>query len=167
MSKQLGFTMQSQQQTEWCWAAVATSIAGYFNSAGPSGGPWRQCEVVNIVRSDTTCCQNGTTPNCNHDDRLDSALTVVHHLAGPVNPNPISYVGISQEVDNNRPVAVRIGWYGDGGHFVALSGYDDSGGAQVVDVEDPWYGPSTYDYAQFCTGYQSGAGKWTHTYPVA
>src|SRR5580704_15794914 len=139
MSKQLSFTMQSQQQTEWCWAAVAASIAAYFNSAGPSGGPWKQCEVVKIVRSDATCCQNGTTPNCNHDDLLDSALTVVKHLAGPATPNAISYADIMQELNNNRPVAVRIRWYGDGGHFVVLGGYDDSGGAQNVDVEDPWY----------------------------
>ena len=167
MSKRLGFSMQLQQQTEWCWAAVAASIAAYFNSSGPSGGPWRQCEVANTVRKQTTCCQNGSSANCNHDDYLDSALTAVKHLAGPVNPSTISYADISQEVDNNRPVAVRIGWYGDGGHFVVLGGYDDSGGAQIVDVEDPRYGPSTYDYTQFCTAYQSGTGKWTDTYPIA
>jgi hypothetical protein len=167
MSRQLGFVMQSQQQTNWCWAAVAASVAAYFNSAGPSGGPWKQCEIAGNVRNDPTCCQDGTTPNCNHDDLLDSALNTVHHLAGPPEASPISYAEVAQEIDNNRPVAVRIGWYGGGGHFLALAGYEDAGGAQIVDVEDPWYGPSTYDYTQFCTRYQSGAGEWTHTFPVA
>jgi hypothetical protein len=166
MPKRIGFTMQSQQQTEWCWAAVAASVASYFNSAGPSGGPWRQCEIVSNVRKDATCCKDGTTSNCNHDDYLESALTVVNHLAGPVNSGAMPYGDILHAIDGNKPVALRMGWYGDGGHFIVLDGYDDSGGSQIVDVEDPWYGPSTYDYTQFCTGYQSGTGKWTHTYPV-
>jgi Papain-like cysteine protease AvrRpt2 len=167
MPQKLSFIMQSQQQTEWCWAAVSASVAGFFNSLGPAGTPWKQCEVANKVRNDTTCCQNGASSNCNHDDLLDSALTVVGHLVGPVAANPLLFPGVENEINLNRPVALRIGWYSGGGHFVAIDGYDDTGGVQIVDVEDPWYGPSTYDYTQFCTGYQSGAGQWTHTYPVA
>jgi hypothetical protein len=50
---------------------------------------------------------------------------------------------------------------------VCVTGYDDSTGTQFVNVDDPWYGPSTYEHTAFCTAYQSGAGGWTHTYPIA
>lgn len=167
MPTQLIFAMQSQQQTNWCWAAVSVSVANYFNTPGPQGGSWQQCDVANAEFGQTTCCQDGSTSLCNRDWYLDRALTRVNHLAGPPQTGPGLYSYIQQEIDANRPVPVRIGWYGDGGHFLALSGYDDTNGNQIVDVEDPWYGPSTYDYNAFCTAYQSGAGAWTHTYPVA
>ena len=39
----LDFSMHHQQQTNWCWAAVSTSVALFFN---PSSG-WTQCAVAN------------------------------------------------------------------------------------------------------------------------
>lgn len=166
MANKLPFAMQSQQQTEWCWAAVAASVAGYFGSAGPSGGLWQQCDVVNSELAQSTCCVNGASAACNNPWYLDRALSLVGHLAGSPTPGAIPFANVQGEVDNNRPVGVRIGWYGGGGHFVVLSGYDDNGGAQFVDVDDPWYGPSVADYSVFATAYQS-AGSWTDTYLIS
>jgi hypothetical protein len=167
MSNQIPFPMQSQQQSNWCWAAVSASVASYYNTPGPSGRPWQQCEIANAEFGVATCCQNGSSIVCNKDWYLDKALQRVNHLAGPATPGPAPFASITQEIDSNHLVGVRIGWYGDGGHFVALSGYDDTNGNQIVDVEDPIYGPSTYDYSVFCTAYQSGTGAWTNTYPIA
>lgn len=167
MSK-LNFTMLQQQQTSWCWAAVSASVSMFFGApAGPAGGPWQQCDVANCALIQTTCCQNGSTSQCNQDWYLEQGLTCVQHLASPPVTGPSTFAYIQQEIDADRPVGVRIGWYNDGGHFVVLSGYDDSNGLQNVFVEDPWYGPSTYDYNAFSTAYQSGAGSWTHTYPIS
>jgi hypothetical protein len=166
MPYQLAFGMQSQQQTNWCWAAVSVSIAGYYGTVGPSGGPWQQCEVANSQLGQTACCANGATPQCNMPWYLDQALTAVGHLAGPPTAGSSPYSDVQQEINANRPVAVRIGWAGGGGHFVVLSGYDDNAGNQFLDVEDPWYGPSLVDYSAFATAYQ-GSGTWTHTYPVS
>jgi Papain-like cysteine protease AvrRpt2 len=164
----LPFIMQTQLQTNWCWAAVSASISSFFGGpAGASGGPWQQCEVANCALTQTACCMNGASPACNQDWYLEEGLTCVSHLAGPVSSGPSPYANIKNEIDNDRPVGVRIGWYGDGGHFVCVTGYDDSTGTQFVNVDDPWYGPSTYEYTAFGTAYQSGAGGWTHTYPIA
>jgi hypothetical protein len=164
MVQQLPFSMQSQLQSNWCWAAVSASVAGFFGTVGPSGGPWQQCEIANAEFAQTTCCQDGSTPTCNCDWYLDRALTRVGHLAAPPTPGAILYPDVQQQIAANRPVGVRIGWLGDGGHFVAISGCDDSSGSQMLDIEDPYYGASTYDYTAFATGYQSGAGQWTDTY---
>lgn len=167
MPNHLVFTMQHQQQTNWCWAAVSTSIANFFGTSGPGGGAWFQCDVANGELGQTGCCGNGGTPACNQDWYLDLALKRVSHLAGPATSGPASFSYIMNEIDARRPVGVRIGWNDGGGHFVALTGYDETNGAQELDIEDPWYGPSTYDYGTFVSSYQAGAGQWTHTYPVA
>jgi hypothetical protein len=39
----LPFTVHHQEQTNWCWAAVATSTAGFYESTSR----WTQCEMVN------------------------------------------------------------------------------------------------------------------------
>lgn len=63
-------------------------------------------------------------------------------------------------IDASKPVCVRIGWNGGGGHFVAIAGYRVShSGAQLVDVEDPLYGPSIAIYDEFKGSYLS-RGEW-------
>jgi hypothetical protein len=76
--------------------------------------------------------------------------------AVPLNPQVIT------EISANRPVGVRIGWQGGGGHFIAIAGYSTNGG-QFVDVEDPWYQASAVSYAVLQSAYK-GTGSWTHTY---
>ena len=70
---------------------------------------------------------------------------------------------VTQEINNNRPLCVRIGWSGGGGHFVAIDGYNK--GLDMVAVDDPWYGASDVDLSVFQTSYQ-GSGSWTHSYRV-
>jgi hypothetical protein len=63
-------------------------------------------------------------------------------------------------VRDGRPLGVRIGWAGGGGHFVVLDGWI---GPASVDIQDPWYGHSVYNYSVFTTRYQ-GTGAWTDSY---
>jgi predicted double-glycine peptidase len=99
---------------------------------------------------------------------LDQALEIVSHLAGPALGISESFAYVQQEIDGGRPVGVRIQWKNDGdGHFVVLSGYGSLNDNEIVNVEDPWYGPSTYPISEFTSAYQSGAGQWNNTYPIA
>ena len=153
----LPFMMQSQSQSEWCWAAVAASVSHFFNASSP----WTQCTLVNAELGQTTCCQDGSTPQCNQPWYLDQALSQTGNLAS-WSAGTSAYATLVQEVDAGRPLGVRIGWPGpdNGGHFVVLDGYTDP---NTVDVQDPWYGHSVSDYNAFCTQYQ-GNGTWTHSY---
>lgn len=164
----LNFVMQRQLETNWCWAAVSASVCDFFGGPnGPSGTPWKQCEIVNVAHNLLTCCQDGSTYQCNQDGMLDQGLVIVSHLAGPALGRAEDFAYVQQEIDGGRPVGVRILWTQGDAHAVIISGYDDQNGGQMVEVEDPWYGHSTYDIASFTSGYQSGKGQWNDTYPIA
>ena len=153
----LNFTIQQQVQTEWCWSAVATSISHFYNASSA----WTQCSLANAELGQTTCCQNGSSSACNQPWYLERALQRTGNLQNWTGA-PASYAAVQQEIGDSRPLGVRIGWSGGGGHFVVLDGYDTAGD-QYLSVKDPFYGASTYSYAAFQTAYQS-TGSWTHTY---
>ena len=48
----LKFTMQQQEQTNWCWAAASTSVSHFYDSSSA----WTQCKVANtqLGRMDTS-----------------------------------------------------------------------------------------------------------------
>jgi len=148
------FAIQHQQQTQWCWAAVTASVAAYYDNVG-----WSQCQVVNGVLGQSGCCESGDAAECNQPWYLDRALGHVGNLGDYVS-SALSESEIQTEIDAVRPIGVRIGWAGGGGHFVTLSGYSDQ---EVVDVQDPWTGNSSVDYSAFVSRYQ-GRGRWTHSY---
>jgi Papain-like cysteine protease AvrRpt2 len=155
----LCFTMQYQEQTQWCWSATATSIAHYYNATSI----WTQCSLVNEELGRSDCCTNPSSGDCNKPWMLDTVLTRVGHLASFVGGST-SFAGVCTELDNGRPLGVRIGWSGGGGHFNVIGCYTYSPlGMQSLQIEDPFYGTSVWDYDTFRTAYQ-GSGSWTHSY---
>ena len=97
---------------------------------------------------------------CNQQWFLDRALRIVGNL-DKVQQGSAKLNKVVQQIDSDRPVCLRIGWYDGGGHFVAIYGYSGT----VVNVGDPWWGDSSVDFDSFPDTYQTG-GKWTHTYWV-
>ena len=156
----LCFTMQHQEQTQWCWSATATSVALYYNAASA----WTQCTLVNAELGRSDCCTNPSSGDCNRPWTLSTALARVGHLAS-VFVTSTSFADVRGELDNGRPLGVRIGWSGGGGHFNVIGCYTWNAllGLQSVQIEDPWYGTSVWDYDTFRTAYQ-GTGSWTHSY---
>ncbi len=161
MSLQLNFTMQHQQQTNWCWAADSTSVSHFYNSASA----WTQCKVANAELGRTDCCGSGMAA-CNQDGYLDVALGITGNLVNWVQAVE-PYSTVEAQVNQHRPLCVRIGWSGGGGHFIALTGYFGFDFVffefAFVTVDDPWYGRSIVPYSNVVSGYQ-GSGSWTHSY---
>jgi len=153
----LGFTMQHQEQTQWCWAAVSVSINRFYH---PASGQ-TQCAVANVAMGQTTCCQNGGSAQCNQPWFLDQALQMVNDL-NAWSPGKAAFAKVRNEIDNCRPLCLRIGWNGCGGHFVTAYGYATQPN-QRMNVADPWYGNSVVRYNLFPSGYQGG-GSWTDSY---
>jgi Papain-like cysteine protease AvrRpt2 len=155
--KRLNLTMQHQLQDNWCWAAVSTSVAHFFGNT-----TWTQCVVVSKEVDDGACCTDGSSKKCNVPWRLDNALRRVKVLKKKSNGMPGKLDGVRGELDAGRPVCIRIGWSGGGGHFIAIEGYRDDSGS--VAIEDPWHGTSDVPISVFRAGRYQGTGSWTHTY---
>jgi hypothetical protein len=153
---QVNFTMQPQQQSQWCWSATATSTAHFYDSASA----WTQCSLVNAELGQSSCCNDGSTSACNQPWFLNNVLDRTQNLR-----SWSGTVAMASEVDAElaagNPVGIRIGWFGGGGHFMVLSAYNSV--LNQVEVRDPIFGTSVYDYDDFRDNYQD-AGSWTHTY---
>jgi hypothetical protein len=162
MPGQLNFTMQHQQQTNWCWAAVSSSVSHFYNA----GSPWSQCKIANSELGRADCCGSGASGPCNQDGYLDVALGITGNLKSWTGGTE-SYATVENQINGQHPLCVRIGWSGGGGHFIALTGYFDLNFIffvfQLVTVDDPWYGRSIIPYSTVVSSYQ-GSGSWTHSY---
>lgn len=159
--KTLGFNIEMQEQTQWCWAAVAVSVARFYQPSNTL----TQCRVANMVLGTNGCCSNPGP--CNIDNYLEDALGAVAHYRD-IEPEPLPFSDVNGEITSDRPLGCRIGWFGGGGHFVVIHGASvDGSGAAVkrwVAIADPLYGPSDYLIQKFTSGYRQDTGEWTHSY---
>ena len=57
----LSFSMQAQAQRNWCWAAIAVSVAAFFDQRTPR----TQCNVADEELRRTDCCGAGSAGPCN------------------------------------------------------------------------------------------------------
>jgi hypothetical protein len=154
----LDFTMQRQEQTQWCWAATSVSVAAHYDPRGR----WSQCGMVNAEKGLDICCREGASTACNEPNVLDSPLTradVLDHKE----PAPASFDAIRREIDAGRPLAWRIRWDGGGGHFAVIEGYQRAGEPWVA-IEDPHWGATDVPVSMLTGGTYQGTGRWTHTY---
>ncbi len=161
VSTQLSFSMQSQTETNWCWAATSTSVSLFFNAS--SG--WIQCDVANQAWSRTDCCGSGSSGPCNKPWYLDKALSITGNL-DRMTSHAESFSTIQGEVKASRPLCMRVGWAGGGGHFLAIYGWlVGASGTQYCRTDDPIYGRDRVIFGKLQTSYRS-SGTWTHSYFV-
>lgn len=152
----LDFVILTQDQDNWCWAAVAASVSQFYDVASH----WSQCAVVNRVLNQPDCCSNGGSSACDRQAALDVALSVTGNLRSPQAP-PASFDDIVSEIQNGAPVVCRIQFPGNLGHAVVI--YGCSINNQTLQVADPQDTESTCDYESFRVAYK-GNGIWTHTF---
>lgn len=154
-----GFTMQHQENGEWCWAAVSCSIAVFFGS-----GQWTQCDIASSELN-LFCCVKPVPIKCNIPWSLDTALSLVGHF-NSYSAGPASYAQIQNELAQGKPMGVRISWLGaHGAHFIAIGGsLVDPNGNHFVDFFDPFNGNGQIEYSDLVSGYRTPGDSWTHTY---
>lgn len=151
----LSLTMQTQTQSNWCWAAVGTSIGLFFQT-----GTWTQCSVACGVLDIASCCTNPSSPSCNVYGFLDKSLTYTKSFASMLK-QAIGMSDIVTKISHGTPVCLRCAWNGGGAHFITIYGYNQANG--TVNVADSIYGYSTQVFNTFPSHYQGG-GTWTTTY---
>jgi hypothetical protein len=181
------FRIQRQEQSEWCWAAVAVSVEKYFDP----DTTLKQCNIVNQFRDelgvDPECfpkddgkCRGGCDdckccchPECcNYPGVLEDALQKIHkwrNTLGPNPPGPLRFDELQREIDSGQPVCANIEW-GSGnsgkkgiGHSVVVRGYRVlSSGVRQVYVADPLNPSALVDFDEFTSAY-FGDGQWIET----
>jgi len=166
--------MQEQQQSDWCWDAVAVSINAFLDPQQPP--TWTQDTLATqLLSSPLAAGPNCTDPNlactvCNQPERLDTAMTITKNLApnGYLQSCYLLYANLQNWINAHLPVCARIVWSSGGAHFIALDGYATSGSGQpLVHVQDPLPGvaPSYWDYDTLVNDYD-GIGNWQDSYLV-
>jgi hypothetical protein len=157
----LPFNMETQEQSEWCWSAVAVSVSRFYQPSSTI----TQCGLANLELNTDVCCADPSI--CNQQNTLETSLSQVGHFNDMVFA-PLTFDETDTEIDSQRPVGCRIGWFLGGGHFVIIHGIatQSSGGLikQWVAVADPKFGPADYLIDNFTNAYRQGEGEWTHSY---
>jgi hypothetical protein len=160
------FPMEHQQQNDWCWNAVAVSMAHYFAPDSKLTQDELAAQLLHIP------LKQAATPLADQPDWLQSALAHLD-LLGAFIPRQLSFSEIQQQLVQKLPVCAHIVWNeGGGSHYVVISGYHvpPSGGPQLY-VSDPLLQPgnvSTFSFDWFCYDYStghdtSGEGTWVDT----
>ena len=104
-AQKLNFAMQPQTETQWCWAAVSTSVSLFFSATSS----WTQCKVANSAWSRNDCCGSGSSGPCNKPWYLDRALTIVSVLKS-WKQGIESFSSTQKQVGLGNPLCIRVGW---------------------------------------------------------
>jgi hypothetical protein len=162
------FSLEHQQQDQWCWAAVTLGICGFYGDQ-----TWQQqCDVVNdifaAIRGSVDCCQNGRTLPCNMSWTLSVVLNSANHLNTPIR-GVVTFADLMQEIEvGHRPVAIRI-MFSDlvTAHFIVLVGCAQTAdGKQWVKIADPSLATgsvTTIEYSALTNNYRPGS-TWDESY---
>ncbi|MCC6460037.1 MAG: C39 family peptidase [Saprospiraceae bacterium] len=165
----LAFTMQEQQEMAWCWAAVGTSTALFFD---PSSA-WTQCKIVtaSLDLPADSCCKQPGGLKCNktyflEDPTKTEGSFIEANIANDFQAGAVSFERLMTEINQKRPVAFRMELEMMGEkmyHFVVVIGYESLSDQQMVTINDPFFGSSVMPYGEFTQKYQ-GNGSVTHSF---
>jgi hypothetical protein len=155
------FPIQEQQYSNWCWAAVAASVASHY-----SGAIVKQCEIAEEELAREVCCDpNGSNA---------AEFNVTNVLGSPLNRRGcLQRCGrhkrakrdeIIEELRQKRPICVRTVWPDGGAHFVVIVGCWTEAEHTWLILDDPFWGPSEYCYDGFADHYELPGGRWVDTY---
>jgi hypothetical protein len=128
----LGFKMQKQADSNWCWAAVTASVANYYIGKDT----WKQCELANLAFNRKDCCNSSS---CNKDLPLERALYLTRNVREF--RAQVLFEDIIKEIDDGRPIPIQlVPWKGDLAHMIVITGYDnDYPDKPKIEIQDPNY----------------------------
>ena len=164
-AKLLGIQRVTQEQDQWCWAAVSKAIIYYY------GTPIAQCTIANWVRQVATWHNFGNIPCCTDASQGCNYWNYMYNASGSIREilkhwgisntataRPLFQNEVNAIIDDNRPFVIRWGWDSGGGHF--LVGYGESGSSLYY--MNPWPGEgnkvATYNWVV-----SGGTHTWTHS----
>ena len=140
--------------SNWCWAAVASSVSEYYAQFYENGAFWTQRKLVQAVFNNQNCTNQPQI--CNKPYSLANVLQRMRHLGQET--STVSLTSLQKELDELRPVCCQVKYNNGLTHFVALYGYDDDD----LLIADPEIGYHLIDYHKFKDNYRGG--NWIRTF---
>ncbi|MBL8191652.1 MAG: hypothetical protein JNK38_26775 [Acidobacteria bacterium] len=189
------FRLQRQLQTEWCWAAVTSSMMEYLT-------PERAASQNEVVAHTLNGATVESAEELNRPEDITKAAKTMGMEDGTRYGN-VSRDTMRWLVNDGTPVPIQINWRNNArkngslgnGHYLVVSAIgEEAKGKTLVDIEDPWVGEKltlTWDEVkndypgeanqhlykhkdrQQCSTWKRGAcqcqwrGKWTYTHVLA
>jgi hypothetical protein len=186
------FRIQRQQQTEWCWAAVTSSMMEFM-------APERAASQSEVASNTLKAATVASPEELNRQADITKAARTMGLEEGTRYGN-VSRDTMRWLVNEGTPIPIQINWRNNarkngslgGGHYLVINAIgEEAKGQTPVYVEDPWVGEKltlTWDELkndypgkanlhlyrhkdrQQCGAWKRGAcqcqwrGKWTYTH---
>ena len=163
-SQVLNVPLVTQEQDEWCWAAVSKSILNYY------GDSVSQCQIAEYTRETATWNNFGNVDCCTDPSQGCNYWNYPYGYTGSIQDilqnwgvqnygvdYPLTPIEITQEIAGSRPFIIRWAWTAGGGHFVLGQGFLDS----TLYYMNPWVGEG-YKFADYSWVVSNADHTWTH-----
>ena len=163
-SQVLNVPLVTQEQDEWCWAAVSKSILNYY------GDSVSQCQIAEYTRETATWNNFGNVDCCTDPSQGCNYWNYPYGYTGSIQDilqnwgvqnygidYPLTPTEIAQEISGSRPFIIRWGWTAGGGHFLVGHGFIDS----TLYYMNPWFGEG-YKFADYSWVLSNADHEWTH-----
>lgn len=156
----LPIAVGQQLKTRWCWAAIASALATYYQTMCID-----QVQIVDCLLSDFNAgndlYSNEELLERNLNFKLDVALKYVNCFSHWTPGKPV-FERIQFEINQGRPLGVRLEWFKGGAHYILVNGYNDQEGS--IMIEDPLHGPGVHGFDGFPNNYRESGAVWTETF---
>ena len=156
----LPLTVGEQLRSRWCWAAIASAVATYYQTMSVD-----QHQIVDSLWSDPDPVNKRYTREDllerNVNFKLDVALKYVKCFSHWTIGKPV-FERIQFEINQGRPLGVRLEWFKGGAHYVLVNGYNHQEGS--IMIEDPLHGPGVHGFDRFPNNYRESGAVWTETF---
>jgi len=165
----LPYHIEPQEQSAWCWAAVAASTVRYYDPGNKALA--MQCKVADLCLDRNvlpphvdTCC--GAPWDANLLCELKKALDRVGTNDGQVK-SPLAFDDVVAAIDRGQPVAIAVTWKASSAtHFAVIRGYCATDNRKFFAIADPWdFGTVNYhDADEFLSNYLGHPSTWDESY---
>ena len=155
----LDFTLEKQQLSNWCWAAIAASVGRFY---GTSQLSQRQivCELL-ALSPERLPANSDNHHVSNQQITLDRSLALVNCDSRWSTGRP-SYEQLLLEISSVCLPCARIDWRNGGAHYLVIKGINIK--AKNLYIEDSLNGPASIAYQDFPRHYLGSGGVWTDTF---
>lgn len=158
------FSIEKQEQENWCWASVAKAVRDWFGNSDPLS----QCEIASLFLDQDCCGDMAKTEVCDRQIALEEVLQRFGMLDKSRGPQTFKKAKRHFKRSGGAPICLRIQWRQSAreGHFLLATGATKSVNGRFITVSDPANGSSKrVQYDTLLSNYK-GAGSWSDTYFV-